>query len=134
MLITKRFEFSYAHILPNHGGKCKRLHGHNAVLEVTVSGEPHGAETYEGVRTPRSDEGMVIDFGDLKSVVKEAVVDKWDHRFLACGDEWPYNVSVRPSYESRVDEFVLVSVRTTAENLAKLAFELIINALIKNQP
>ena len=151
MLITKRFEFSYAHILPNHSGKCKRLHGHNGVLEVTVSGEPHGDETYEGVRPPRSDEGMVIDFGDLKQIVKDVVVDQWDHRFLAKGDEWPAIIgSLMQEVKQFVDEMlsprmkgwlgplldidlsdqiVRVGVRTTAENLAKLSFGQIIHAL-----
>src|SRR3990167_3440006 len=80
MLITKTFEFSYAHILPNHNGKCRKLHGHNAVVEVTVGSldlQPGG-----------SSEGMVMDFGDLKNIVKNLVLDKWDHFFLAKGDEW----------------------------------------------
>lgn len=127
--ITKRFEFSYAHLLPNHSGKCKRLHGHNAVLEVTVSGEPHGAETYEGVRPSRSDEGMVIDFGDLKQIVKDVVVDKWDHRFLAKGDEWPYRLWIEDNGTVDLSNFEIVAVRTTAENLVKLAFELIVAGL-----
>lgn len=67
--ITKKFTFEAAHILPNHKGKCRNLHGHSYRLEVTVSGLRDG-------------QGMVIDFGDLKEIVKKFVIDKMDHTYL----------------------------------------------------
>lgn len=130
--VTKEFSFAYAHLLPNHSGKCRNLHGHNAKLVVKVSGQVN----YNGTRT---DEGMVMDFGDLKKIVNEAVVDKWDHKFLAKGDEWVVDAAhmymqSAPAPElvkdfAVVNQIVLVHERSTAENLVKCAFRLIEDAL-----
>lgn len=68
--VTKQFEFEAAHCLENHPGKCKHLHGHSYKLEVEVAGEV------------LSETGMIIDFGDLKAIVNEQVVEKLDHRLL----------------------------------------------------
>ena len=72
--VTKRFEFHYAHRLPNYDGKCVNLHGHLGILDVEVV-------QAGGIPVP-SYEGMVIDFGDLKSIVQENVIDKLDHSYL----------------------------------------------------
>lgn len=72
--ITKEFRFDAAHQLPRHNGKCRNLHGHTYTIRVTVEGEPKGL-------TGESDEGMVIDFGELSSVWKE-LEPYLDHRFL----------------------------------------------------
>jgi len=72
--VTKRFEFDYAHFLPGYEGKCSRLHGHRGVLEVEVSGPPlEAGEVYDS---------MVVDFGVLKGVVKDKIVDKLDHTLV----------------------------------------------------
>lgn len=60
-------------MLPNHPGKCARLHGHSYRLEVALEGPLHA----EGPAA-----GMVEDFDDVARVVKEAVVSKLDHRSL----------------------------------------------------
>jgi 6-pyruvoyltetrahydropterin/6-carboxytetrahydropterin synthase len=67
---TRRFEFSYAHHLPGYKGKCVNVHGHNAILEVTVTGNDPGYG------------GMVFDFSSLKDVVNDVVIDKLDHKDL----------------------------------------------------
>ena len=69
LTITKTFGFSYGHHLPLHKGKCAEAHGHNAVLEVTISGEV-------------GEDGMIMDFGDLKQIVNEKVVNVMDHSYL----------------------------------------------------
>ena len=71
--ITKQFKFEAAHSLPNHDGKCKNLHGHSYVLEVTVS----GSIIQDGPK-----EGMVMDFADLSHIVESEIVSQWDHQFL----------------------------------------------------
>lgn len=71
--ITKQFRFEAAHTLPNHDGKCKNLHGHSYLLEVTIS----GAVNKEGPK-----EGMVMDFSDLSKVVDAEIISKWDHQYL----------------------------------------------------
>ena len=71
--VTKRFEFSAAHHLLNHGGRCKNPHGHNFSLEVEVS----GSKMWEG-----QEKGMIIDFGKLKKIVNEYIIDVLDHTYL----------------------------------------------------
>jgi len=70
--LTKEFQFDMAHALWNYDGKCKNIHGHTYKLFVTVIGEPINDEN-----NPKN--GMVMDFGELKSIVKQEIVDKYDH-------------------------------------------------------
>jgi 6-pyruvoyltetrahydropterin/6-carboxytetrahydropterin synthase len=69
MLITKKFRLEAAHKLVNYHGKCENLHGHSYVLEVTFSGEP-------------KENGMIIDFEEIKKIVNENVIAKLDHKFI----------------------------------------------------
>jgi 6-pyruvoyltetrahydropterin/6-carboxytetrahydropterin synthase len=71
--IRKSFTFEAAHVLPNHPGKCARLHGHSYRLDVALEGPLQ--ET-----GPAS--GMVEDFDVVSHVVKAAVVSRLDHRSL----------------------------------------------------
>lgn len=73
--VTKVFMFEASHSLPHYVGACHKLHGHSYKLEVTVTGAIE-ADT----SNPKC--GMIIDFKDLKEVVKEIVVDKYDHAYL----------------------------------------------------
>ena len=79
---TKRVEFCYGHFLPDYDGKCKRLHGHNAVLEVTVKRGMNGYLS-GGVFGEKEEHypGMVLDFGILKAAMKE-VTEQLDHYTL----------------------------------------------------
>ena len=73
---TRRFTFDSAHVLPNHPGKCARLHGHTYILEVTIGvGNEHHA------RSKWRHQGFYADFGDLKQIVTY-VLEDWDHRNL----------------------------------------------------
>jgi 6-pyruvoyltetrahydropterin/6-carboxytetrahydropterin synthase len=73
VLIRKSFTFEAAHVLPNHPGKCSRLHGHSYRLDVTLAGplQPDGPAA-----------GMVEDFEVVSRVVKAAVIAELDHRSL----------------------------------------------------
>tara|TARA_Y100001935_G_C17283654_1_gene499023 strand:- start:1116 stop:1568 length:453 start_codon:yes stop_codon:yes gene_type:complete len=73
--ITKEFKFEMAHALPNHEGLCKNVHGHSYVLAVTLLGQAVKDES-------RSDHGMVMDFGDLKKIVFENVINVFDHALV----------------------------------------------------
>ena len=73
--ITKRFSFEAGHALYGYDGKCKNLHGHSYHLDVTVIGEP--IPDTSNVKC-----GMVIDFGDLKKIVNEEIVDVFDHSMI----------------------------------------------------
>lgn len=73
--ITKSFRFEMAHALSGYDGLCKHIHGHSYELLVTVLGEPISDES-----SPKL--GMVMDFGDLKRVVKKLIVDRYDHALV----------------------------------------------------
>ena len=70
--ITKQFSFETGHALYGYDGKCKNVHGQSYRLDVTVIGKP--IEDNSNVKF-----GMVIDFGDLKKIVKSEIVDVFDH-------------------------------------------------------
>ena len=70
--ITKRFSFEAGHALHGYDGKCKNLHGHSYKLSVTVIGTP-----ITDIANPKF--GMVIDFTDLKRIVTEEIINKFDH-------------------------------------------------------
>ena len=70
--ITKQFSFETGHALYGYDGKCKNVHGHSYKLSVTVIGKPI-------TDTSNVKYGMVIDFGDLKKIVKKEIVDVFDH-------------------------------------------------------
>ena len=70
--ITKQFTFETGHALYGYDGKCKNVHGHSYKLSVTVIGTPISDNSHVKF-------GMVIDFGDLKKIVKAEIVDVFDH-------------------------------------------------------
>ncbi|MGY8933540.1 MAG: 6-pyruvoyl trahydropterin synthase family protein [Flavobacteriales bacterium] len=70
--ITKQFSFETGHALYGYDGKCRNVHGHSYKLYVTVIGQPISDTTHVKL-------GMVIDFSDLKVIVKNKIVDIFDH-------------------------------------------------------
>jgi len=71
--ITVALAFAAAHRLPEHEGKCQRLHGHTYELEVTVQGTPQASGPAAG---------MVMDFAELRDQVTKLVVSRLDHQML----------------------------------------------------
>jgi len=70
--VTKQFKFETGHALYGYDGLCKNVHGHSYQLDVTVIGSP--------INDPQHvKNGMVIDFGDLKAVVNQEIVQPFDH-------------------------------------------------------
>lgn len=112
MFITRRLEFDAGHRIPNHASQCKHLHGHRYAIEITLSGD---IITAEG----QSEQGMVMDFSDVKRIAKEKVVDAWDHAFLVYrGDRAVCDfLAGMPGHKT-----VVLDVVPTAENLAQTAF------------
>ncbi|CCJ34110.1 6-carboxytetrahydropterin synthase QueD [Caloramator australicus] len=122
--VTKEFTFDCAHMLSNHEGICSNLHGHTYKLEVTASAEL----IKEG-----SSQGMVVDFGDLKSIVKELIVDKFDHSFIFWegGSEAEREIArVVEVYGMRIVKF---NERPTAENMAIFIIKTL-NEHLKDSP
>ncbi|HPF85411.1 6-carboxy-5,6,7,8-tetrahydropterin synthase [bioreactor metagenome] len=69
MLLRKEFTFDAAHNLVEYHGKCERLHGHTYRLAVVLKGSPDR-------------EGMIADFCEVSSLVKERVISRLDHAYL----------------------------------------------------
>ena len=91
--VTKEFDFEMAHALWNYDGACKNIHGHSYKLFVTLSGVPI---------TDRNDPkfGMVLDFKDLKRMIKGPVVDFLDHSLVVYREaEGESLTAVRKMYE-----------------------------------
>ena len=111
--VTRKLEFDAGHRIPDHRSQCRNLHGHRYVLEVTLSGAI--------VQAPgESDNGMLMDFSEIKSIAKQHIVDAWDHAFLVYeGDS-----AVRAFLDSLPEHKTVVLDRIpTAENLAAVVFE-----------
>ncbi|MEN8201758.1 MAG: 6-carboxytetrahydropterin synthase [Bacteroidota bacterium] len=117
--VTKEFDFEMAHALWNYDGACRNIHGHSYRLFVTLLGEPNGDS-----KDPKF--GMVIDFKDLKALVKGPVVDFFDHSLVvyreADGDILD---SIRQMYE-KVHVF---DFQPTCENMVLYIVETIRAAL-----
>jgi 6-pyruvoyltetrahydropterin/6-carboxytetrahydropterin synthase len=112
MLITRRLEFDAGHRIPNHNSQCRHLHGHRYAIEITLSGD---IICTEGI----SEQGMVMDFSDVKRIAKEKLVDAWDHAFLVYrGDSAVCDfLASLPDHKT-----VILDVVPTAEHLAQVAF------------
>jgi 6-pyruvoyltetrahydropterin/6-carboxytetrahydropterin synthase len=118
MQITRRLEFDAGHRIPGHTSQCRHLHGHRYAIEITLSGE---IITTDGL----SEQGMVMDYTEVKRIAKEQLVDAWDHAFLVYrSDTAVLNfLNSLPNHKT-----VVLEVPPTAENLAMLAFKLLDSA------
>ncbi|MGB2087347.1 MAG: 6-pyruvoyl trahydropterin synthase family protein [Psychroflexus salarius] len=106
--ITKQFTFETAHALYGYDGKCKNIHGHSYKLDVTVIGQPI-ADT-SNVKC-----GMVIDFGDLKKIVKTEVVDVMDHAIVL--NQHTPHIRLAEDLKKTGHNVVLVDYQPTSENM-----------------
>jgi 6-pyruvoyltetrahydropterin/6-carboxytetrahydropterin synthase len=106
--VTKQFTFETAHALYGYDGKCRNIHGHSYKLDVTVIGEP--ITDMDNVKC-----GMVIDFGDLKHIVKSQVVDKMDHAIIL-NKETPH-IELAQTLKSSGHDVILVDYQPTSENM-----------------
>ena len=104
--ITKQFNFETGHALYGYDGKCKNVHGHSYKLSVTVIGEPI-------TDTSNVKYGMVIDFGDLKKIVKEEIVDVFDHATVF-NKNTPH-IELAKELKDRGHHVILVNYQPTSE-------------------
>ncbi|MGJ8758921.1 MULTISPECIES: 6-carboxytetrahydropterin synthase [unclassified Polaribacter] len=121
--ITKQFSFETGHALYGYDGKCKNVHGHSYKLSVTVSGKP--IEDNNNVKF-----GMVIDFGDLKKIVNEEIVDIFDHATVF-NKNTPH-VDLAKELMDRGHHVLLVDYQPTSEMMVIDFAEKIKNRLPKN--
>ncbi|MHA7056756.1 6-pyruvoyl trahydropterin synthase family protein [Aquimarina sp. M1] len=106
--ITKQFSFETGHALYGYDGKCKNVHGHSYKLSVTVIGSPITDTTHVKL-------GMVIDFGDLKKIVKEDIEDVFDHATVF-NKNTPH-IELAKELEQRGHNVILVDYQPTSENM-----------------
>jgi len=104
--ITKHFSFETGHALYGYDGKCKNVHGHSYKLFVTVIGKP--ISDSNNVKY-----GMVIDFGDLKKIVKEEIVDLFDHATVF-NKNTPH-LELAKELQNRGHHVILVEYQPTSE-------------------
>lgn len=121
--ITKQFSFETGHALYGYDGKCKNVHGHSYRLDVTVIGQPISD-------TSNVKFGMVIDFGDLKKIVKEEIVDVFDHATVF-NKNTPH-VELAKELEDRGHNVLLVNYQPTSEMMVIDFAEKIKNRLPDN--
>src|SRR5699024_1776044 len=118
--ITKIFSFETAHVLYNYDGKCKNMHGHSYKLFVTVKGTP-----IKDIENPKN--GMMVDLGDIKKIVKSEIIDLWDHVVLVNGDSMHRNLGV--DLETKGHKVIFCDYQPTCENMLYDIAEKIKNSL-----
>ncbi len=106
--ITKQFNFETGHALYGYDGKCQNVHGHSYKLSVCVIGQP--IEDPNNVKY-----GMVIDFGDLKKIVKTEIVDKFDHATVF-NKNTPH-LELANELKKRNHKVILVDYQPTSEQM-----------------
>ena len=107
--VTKTVRFDAAHVLTNHKGLCKNLHGHTYRVDVSVAQSDGGGD-------------MVIDFKDLKRIATETICDSFDHAFIY-NTESEGEREIAAVVERHGMRTAAIPFRSTAENLARHFFD-----------
>jgi len=105
--LTKEFKFEMAHALKGYDGPCRSIHGHSYELTITVKGVPVS-------HTASVKLGMVMDFGELKKIVRSCVIDEFDHALVlnrTSADDF------LPMTAEAFSNTILVDYQPTSENL-----------------
>ena len=104
--LTKEFKFEMAHALKGYDGLCRNIHGHSYELLVTITGIPISD-------TSSTKLGMIMDFGDLKKIVRKNIIDEFDHALVL-------NRESANDFRPDVEMFgrtILVDYQPTSENM-----------------
>ena len=112
MKIVKIIQWDMGHRVMNHRSVCKGLHGHRYKAEICVEGD---IVSESGV----SEEGMVVDFADIKKIANSFIQEKLDHAFMV----WEKDTELLDFFQkSEGHKPVIVSFTSTAENVAAYIF------------
>ena len=103
--ITKEFKFEMAHALHGYDGLCANIHGHSYRLWVTVRGDVKKEPTHKK-------DGMVMDFTDIKSIIKPTIIKKYDHSLVLNANSPHANLDL-----SAFDKVYYLPYQPTSENL-----------------
>ncbi len=117
--IAKEFEFDAAHRLYEYEGKCANIHGHRYKAEIMIKGKEL---TYQGI---------LIDFGDLKTIIGKWIDDNWDHALLLnsldkllqglCDDTKHYMfMDINPTAEAMAKELYEIADRDFPDQIAQV--------------
>jgi len=120
--ITKMYNFEMAHVLKDYDGPCRNIHGHSYKLFVTVAGIPITDES-----SPKK--GMVMDFKDLKAIVKNNIVARFDHSLVVNRETDPDMIA---SMKKHMENLIVVDYQPTSENLVADFAAIIRSKLPKN--
>ena len=105
--VTKEFSFEMSHVLSGYDGPCRNVHGHSYRLFVTLAGTP-----VKDNRNPKN--GMVIDFTDLKQIVKREIINIFDHAVTVSSD---FNTGKLEAFKKMFGNTIIVDYQPTCENL-----------------
>lgn len=105
--LTKEFKFEMAHALKGYDGPCRNIHGHSYELSVTVKGVPLAD-------TSSAKLGMVMDFGELKKIVRNCIVDEFDHSLVLNRESVG---GLGPLEAEFFGKTILVDYQPTSENM-----------------
>jgi len=109
--ITKVITMDCGHRLSDYNGKCRRIHGHTYKLEVTIRGK-------------LNEQGMVVDFNQLKEILVQKVENKFDHKLILKIDD-TLNQTISKVIPQDEDWICWVDYNPTAENMAADVFEIL---------
>ncbi|HUV01694.1 MAG TPA: 6-carboxytetrahydropterin synthase [Bacteroidales bacterium] len=105
--VTREFSFEMAHALMNYDGPCRNVHGHSYRLFVTIRGNPVNDRD-----NPKN--GMVMDFSDIKKIIKKEIISVFDHSLIVGKD---YDEEKMKVFKSMFDNVILADYQPTCENL-----------------
>ncbi len=104
--VTKQIHFCYGHRLLNYDGKCRWLHGHNGLVEITLAAEK------------LDERGMVYDFTIIKQVVQAWIDEHLDHKMILHRDD-----PLVSTLQEHDEPLYLLDENPTAEAIARLIYE-----------
>jgi len=104
--VTRLIHFCYGHRLLGTGGKCRHLHGHNGLIEISLR------------RAKLDGLGMVMDFDEIKRTVERWVAEELDHRMLLNKRD-----PLVPVLRKQGEPVLAMAGNPTAENIARLIFD-----------
>lgn len=113
--VTKRFHFEMGHALLGYNGICENIHGHSYNLEITVSGQVLH-------QTGHPKDGMVLDFGEFKKIVKKHITSRFDHSLMINSASSEEFLSALNKTTQRI---ILVDFQPTSENIASYIAEIL---------
>lgn len=105
--ITKIYNFEMAHVLKDYDGPCRNIHGHSYKLHVTVTGSPSIDQNSPKI-------GMVMDFKDLKAIVKKHIIERFDHALVISKHT---DAELIAGMKKHMEKLIIVDYQPTSENL-----------------